>query len=606
MSFIPRLIAMLAVATLTASAAAQCVTANVSPQVARIADLTYLPESPSTPSAGCGWRRIMTDKDFLMHQDESVKLSVFERIRSDGRIERAVVYEGTRNQFDWVHNLSGQGLRTLGTHKAETARVFEQADAWAAGLVSKAKQDGASYVFVGYSRGAEFAQRSAGIHEAQGVTFNGPSMGMGREGLTVAQLQHIRANVIDIHASADPLLLMHWLSQAEPVARTFVVTRAGGTPLVAAKDLISGHSLVTVREALLSRGQLTAIESVDPETAMTLANQVTVLAGGLQRLGQGIADNRKLPLNLRIDALRGADSLERFGDKLGLATEMFGYARAIQADLAASKKGEFVLMRSQMLDSIGTALITGTHVPGLKKLPGMEDGLLPLLVRTAQTNGLLKFIPAVKTSMSDFGALNLIGATRDVVMDKYMSIDAWEKALDGAVGLTWGLVGLRLSGNNHEVAKYTSDAAVALAATSRLALRDTELEFNLLRMFDWSRDPFHQQAGKMIDMYRQHVETAQLKGAEVLPWTRFFGGEGKDAAEKARRALHVSGLSDDQIATVDSISQMASHPVTHHPQRVPVVQPVVPQPADRAAVKGNEGGGKMDMKVDDSHFRQRR
>src|SRR5262249_40512398 len=137
-----------------------------------------------------------------------------------------------------------------------------------------------------------------------------------------------------------------------------------------------------------------------------------------------------------------AERLDKKFKPLAVAQELYGLAAALQTDIDAAKGHSFVLLKSKTVETIGSTLVTGTELPWLRD-KAIGSCALVSTANWFRANGHLSVRAGGKiTAVPTFGALEFLGAARDLSVDHRASIDTYERLLDGAVGTTWAALGM--------------------------------------------------------------------------------------------------------------------------------------------------------------------
>ena len=229
--------------------------------------------------------------------------------------------------------------------------------------------------------------------------------------------------------------------------------------------------------------------------------------------------------------------------------------KAIRDDQDEFRDKPFVLLRSNIFELLAETALCGTSIPGIKELPG-SGGLIKEFWKILADNNLIKAQPVVSLSRETleigsptFGVIDLTKAAATHAGRGYADIDTIETYLNGAVGLTWSIIGYMTSGGNLAVAERFESYGQALAQTGRFLAKESGIDKGFLRM--WDKD-FRNQAEVMSDMYRFAVDRCLLAGTAIPTPVEFFGGKGFDNSDRANQIFDNSGFSEQQKRKLQS------------------------------------------------------
>lgn len=295
---------------------------------------------------------------------------------------------------------------------------------------------------------------------------------------------------------------------------------------------------------------------------------------------------------------------KELGSTFSAHAELFGLATALGHDIDAMREHRWTVLRSEVIETVVGTLVTGSSIPGVDRTP-LGSGLLPKFVATLRSHGVIAFRNRLE-SIPTFGALDLIGAVRDHALDQHISIETAGKYCDAAVGFTWGLLGLRVSNFNPNVASAFEAVGQASAAVLRASMRDTPVERAVLVVVDKDGLRFRDLAGHLIDRYSIDAESMVRAGKRPQDWTTYFGGSGPEREPAAIATLRGAGIEGETLRSLQRISDdYASLPLPRGPiAGSPVAPQTAPVAGDRSpAASPDPGGVDQTMRIDAGRFK---
>ncbi len=270
---------------------------------------------------------------------------------------------------------------------------------------------------------------------------------------------------------------------------------------------------------------------VSHEGLEVVARDLTVIGRGLEEMSRLAAVRRAV----NAPGITRPEVFERVTGKVGrelssfqTATEIADIVKSIRNDMDQFHDKPVVLLRSETFEKLAETALTGTSIPGVRNLPG-SGGLVKEFWRVLDDNNLITHQArvsltreAVEIGSPTFGVIDLTRAAAAHVGSGHADIDTIETYLNGAVGLTWGLVGYLSSGGNLAVADRTQNYGEALATTGSYLMRESGAHREVRKWFDTD---FRNQAQSMSEMYRFHVDRALYDHVKPMSFSEFYSEE---------------------------------------------------------------------------------